>query len=545
MSCFEAPERRWPQHNVDPACYHDLNEIYDFLQVRRGAAQHRLGTEIYRRVRRPDGPRLPANEDGSLALWTALRLQREVDLKKRLQSAAGDEKEFWVAVERNEAKRIKRRARRKWIIRRLREKAQPRPEGYGPSVPPTTLSSDEELPVAPTSLRNPTGIVMGDFLRRGHRSTRPRLSARNQRRVLARKEARRGVIQKGKRPRPTHKAPPAPRLDLEPGSSDALADLEPQRMLRLPQADTPDRKWARQTMDEPPSPSALPPPAFIKFPRPRPETRSTSQATSLHEMVGRNVIVKTTAPPPLGPIPAGPLLAQFERHPSAAPSRCHPSHPRWAPPIPPAVSIGYLLASSRPSPMEMFRKNMEILRAAGQSRRPGICFLRRLQCLPQRFGLPTRNCTHRRLRSETIGSSFHFGNNLWEIRARRAPTTICFPGICVAAAPLRRPRSLSFRWTIKSSSGPCKYELPSSATSASTEKRPATWLPCSHATGPARPWLFTLTSARSPACRAFMLALGGSPPFGSASPNWPSAHRPQRRLHGLRPHGIPIQRDRA
>ena len=191
--------------------------------------------------------------------------------------------------------------------------------------------------------------------------------------------------------------------------------------------------------DGAPFPSALPPPAFIKFPRPRPETRSTSQATSLHEMVERRVIVKTTAPPPLGPIPAGPLLAQFERHPLAAPSRCHPSHPRWAPPIPPAVSIGYLLSSSRPSPMEMFCKNMEILRTAGQSRRPGICFLRRLQCLPQRVGLPTRTCTHRRLRSETIGSSFHFGNNLWEIRARRALTTICLPKICVAAAPLQRP----------------------------------------------------------------------------------------------------------
>ena len=70
-------------------------------------------------------------------------------------------------VERNEARRFKRRGSCQWTPRSLREKAHPRAEGYDSSPIPAAPSEDEDTPDAPQGMGQPEGTVTVDFLGRG------------------------------------------------------------------------------------------------------------------------------------------------------------------------------------------------------------------------------------------------------------------------------------------------------------------------------------------------------------------------------------------
>ena len=79
-----------------------------------------------------------------MPMRAALRLQRPIGYRKTRPAEEDAFNEYWQAVERNEAKDLKRNSSRKWDLRRSREQANPQPLSADPS-------SDEAIPADPPS----------------------------------------------------------------------------------------------------------------------------------------------------------------------------------------------------------------------------------------------------------------------------------------------------------------------------------------------------------------------------------------------------------
>ena len=163
---------------------------------------------------------------------------------------------------------------------------------------------------------------------------RPR-SPNRDRRERRRRAKKSGVIQKGKRPRPSsgQYSSPAPCLECETSSEDSSAIFGPRKPLFARQRNSPGRVWRHEHPERepeaPPSPDDAPSPTFTPLPPTYARSASPSRDPGINAAIAALLSKAPQRLPPLMPSPKGPA-----------------PRPWWAPTVPAAP------ASVTPPPPE-------------------------------------------------------------------------------------------------------------------------------------------------------------------------------------------------
>ena len=186
------------------------------------------------------GARQKAVGNNEISVWAALRLQRVIDYRRKhlVKEAALDL--YWQAVERIRANAQERIRLREGHLIRLSQRARPGSSGFPISPIHTKLSPNEAPLVESSSLARPDVGVAGDFL--GEKGNHPA----GRKRKRARRAAhgfRRPTAQEHRLAKMKAKAPPSCGFECDsPSSVDISQHMGEVATLRLPTADSPDRK---------------------------------------------------------------------------------------------------------------------------------------------------------------------------------------------------------------------------------------------------------------------------------------------------------------